>query len=144
MDVTIYHNPSCVTSRNTLAMIRNAGVEPRIIEYKQNPLTPEAWKELISQAGLTMRQALRERATLYAELGLDDPALSDKQLFAAMMAHPTRLINRPFVVTPVGVQLCRPCERVLDILPLPQLGMFVKEDGEMLINAAGARVTKPD
>lgn len=119
MDVTIYHNPSCVTSGNTLAMIRDAGVEPTIIEYKKNPLTPEAWKDLIAKAGLTVRQALREKGTLYVELALHDPALSDDQLFAAMMAHPAILINRPFVVTSMGVRLCRPPELVLDILPLP-------------------------
>ncbi|RJG00989.1 arsenate reductase (glutaredoxin) [Noviherbaspirillum sedimenti] len=141
MNITIYHNPACGTSRNTLALIRNAGVEPQVIEYIKNPPTRERLKEMIEKAGLTVRQAIREKGTPYAELGLDDPAITDDQLLDAMVAHPL-LINRPFVVTPEGVRLCRPSEVVLDILSLPQKGPFVKEDGEMVINEKGERVSK--
>src|SRR4030081_2775288 len=115
MDITIYHNPNCGTSRNTLAMIRNTGVEPQIIEYLKTPPTREVLKDLIARAGLTVRQAIREKGTPYAELGLDNPALTDEQLLDAMLAHPI-LINRPFVVTPKGVRLCRPSELALEIL----------------------------
>jgi arsenate reductase len=139
MDITIYHNPNCGTSRNTLALIRNTGVEPQVIEYLKNPPTREVLKDLIAKAGLSVRQAIREKGTPYAELGLDNPALSDDQLLDAMVAHPI-LINRPFVVTPVGARLCRPSELVLDILPLPQKGPFTKEDGEVVIDAEGKRV----
>ena len=139
MDITIYHNPNCGTSRNTLALIRNAGIEPRIVEYVKNPPTREELKDMIAKAGLTVREALREKGTPYAELGLDDPALSDDALLDAMLAHPI-LINRPFVVTPQGARLCRPSELVLDILPLPQKGPFSKEDGEVVIDAAGKRL----
>lgn len=139
MDVTIYHNPQCGTSRNTLALIRNAGVEPTIIEYLKTPPTRAVLKDLISKAGLTVREAIRQKGTPYAELGLDDPALTDDQLLDAMVAHPI-LINRPLVVTPWGVRLSRPSEKVLDILPLPQKGPFNKEDGELLIDAEGNRV----
>ena len=139
MDVTIYHNPQCGTSRNTLALIRNAGVEPTIIEYLKTPPTRAVLKDLISKAGLTVREAIRQKGTPYAELGLDDPALTDDQLLDTMVAHPI-LINRPFVVTPWGVRLSRPSEKVLDILPLPQKGPFHKEDGELLIDAEGNRV----
>lgn len=139
MDITIYHNPACGTSRNTLAMIRNTGVEPRVIEYLNNPPTREELKTLIAQAGLTVRAAIREKGTPYAELKLDNPVLSDEELIDAMLAHPI-LINRPFVVTPSGVRLCRPSELVLDILPLPQQGPFTKEDGEVVIDANGHRV----
>ncbi len=139
MDVTIYHNPQCGTSRNTLALIRNAGVEPTVIEYLKTPPTGAVLKDLISKAGLTVREAIRQKGTPYAELGLDDPVLTDDQLLDAMVAHPI-LINRPFVVTPWGVRLSRPSEAVLDILPLPQKGPFHKEDGELLIDAEGNRV----
>lgn len=138
MDITIYHNPSCGTSRNTLALIRNAGVEPEIIEYTKHPPTREVLKDLIIRAGMRVREALREKGTPYAELGLDNPALSDDQLLDAMMTHPI-LINRPFVVTPHGVRLCRPSEVVLDILPLSQKGPFAKEDGEIVIDRNGIR-----
>ena len=140
MDITIYHNPNCGTSRNTLALIRNASVEPHVIEHVQHPPSRDALKELIAKAGLTVREALREKGTPYSELGLDNPALSDGDLLDAMLAHPI-LINRPFVVTPVGVRLCRPSEVVLDILPLPQKGSFSKEDGEVVIDAQGNRVS---
>ena len=116
MSVTIYHNPSCGTSRNTLAIIRNAGIEPEVIEYLKTPPSRATLQDLIARAGLTARALLREKGTLYAELGLDDVSLSDAQLLDAMMAHPI-LINRPLVVTPLGVRLCRPAEIVLDILP---------------------------
>jgi arsenate reductase len=139
MDITIYHNPNCGTSRNTLAMIRNTGVEPLVIEYLKHPPTREVLKDLIAKSGLTVQQAIREKGTPYAELGLDNPALTDDELIDAMLAHPV-LINRPFVVTPEGVRLCRPSELVLDILPLPQKGPFTKEDGEVVIDANRKRV----
>lgn len=142
MNITIYHNPACGTSRNALALIRNAGIEPHIIEYTKNPPTREALKEMIEKAGLTVRQAIREKGTPYAELGLGNPALTDDQLLDAMLAHPI-LINRPFVITPDGVRLCRPSEIVLDILSLPQKGPFSKEDGELVVNEKGERVSKP-
>ena len=139
MDVTIYHNPSCGTSRNALALIRNAGVEPTVIEYLKTPPSRETLKDMIHKAGLTVREAIREKGTPYAELGLDNPALSDDALLDAMVATPI-LINRPFVVTPNGAALCRPSEGVLDILPLPQKAPFAKEDGELVIDADGRRV----
>ncbi len=139
MDIKIYHNPQCGTSRNTLALIRNAGVEPVVIDYLSNPPSRDELKRLIAGAGLTVRQAIREKGTLYAELGLDQPGLGDDALLDAMLAHPI-LINRPFVVTPEGVRLCRPSELVLDILSLPQPGPFAKEDGELVIDAQGRRV----
>ncbi|WP_342240345.1 arsenate reductase (glutaredoxin) [Inquilinus sp. OTU3971] len=139
MSVTIYHNPSCGTSRNVLAMIRNAGIEPTIIEYLKTPPTRDVLRGLIADAGLPVRAALRERGSPYHELGLGDPALTDDQLLDAMMAHPI-LINRPFVVTPLGVRLCRPSEAVLDILPQPQQGSFTKEDGEVVVDKAGRRI----
>jgi arsenate reductase len=138
MNVTIYHNPACGTSRNTLALIQNAGVEPQVIEYLQAPPDRETLRRMIHDAGLTVRGALREKGTPYAELGLAGDELSDEALLDAMMAHPI-LINRPFVITPQGVRLCRPSEIVLDILPLPQKGPFTKEDGELLIDAEGRR-----
>jgi arsenate reductase len=138
-DVTIYHNPECGTSRNTLALIRNAGVEPTVIEYLKTPPTRETLVDLIARAGLKVRDAIRIKGTPYHELGLDNPALSDDELLDAMLAHPI-LINRPLVVTPWGVRLSRPSEVVLDILPLPQKGPFSKEDGEAVIDAAGGRV----
>lgn len=138
-DVTIYHNPQCGTSRNTLALIRNAGVEPQIIEYLQNPPDRATLVDLISRAALTVREAIRQKGTPYAELGLDDATLSDEQLIDAMIDHPI-LINRPIVVTTLGVRLCRPSELVLDILEQPQQGPFVKEDGEVVIDENGKRV----
>jgi len=138
MDVIIYHNPDCGTSRNTLAMIRNAGVEPHVIEYLKTPPSREMLTRLIARMGISVRELLREKGTPYAELGLGDPALSDAQLLDAMMAHPI-LINRPIVVSPKGVRLCRPSEEVLDLLP-PQRGEFVKEDGERVIDGHGRRV----
>lgn len=131
MSITIYHNPDCGTSRNTLAMIRQSGEEPTIIEYLKTPPTRERLVELIAAAGLTVRQALRQKDTPYDALGLGDVALSDEQLLDAMEAHPI-LINRPFVVTPKGVRLCRPSEIVLEILPNPNIGEFRKEDGEIV------------
>lgn len=139
MSVTIYHNPDCGTSRNTLAMIRNAGIEPEVIEYLKNPPDRATLKDLIERAGLTVRATLREKGTPYAELGLAEASLSDEQLLDAMLAHPI-LINRPIVVTPLGVRLCRPSELVLDILPAAQQGAFIKEDGEPVIDSAGRRV----
>lgn len=138
MDVIIYHNPDCGTSRNTLAMIRNAGVEPHVIEYLKTPPSREMLTRLIARMGISVRELLREKGTPYAELGLGDSALSDAQLLDAMMAHPI-LINRPIVVSPKGVKLCRPSEDVLDLLP-PQRGAFVKEDGERVIDEHGRRV----
>ncbi|MCP9630202.1 arsenate reductase (glutaredoxin) [Rhodopseudomonas palustris] len=138
MDAIIYHNPDCGTSRNTLAMIRNAGVEPHVIEYLKTPPSREMLTRLIARMGISVRELLREKGTPYAELGLGDPALSDAQLLDAMMAHPI-LINRPIVVSPKGVRLCRPSEEVLDLLP-PQRGEFVKEDGECVIDEHGQRV----
>lgn len=141
MSVTIYHNPACGTSRNTLAMIRNAGIEPEVIEYLHAPPSRAQLQKMIADAGLTVREAIREKGTPYAELGLGDPALTDAQLLDAMLAHPI-LINRPFVITERGVRLCRPSELVLDILPLPKLGAFTKEDGEVVIDAQGRRVMR--
>ncbi|HEV2564908.1 MAG TPA: arsenate reductase (glutaredoxin) [Microvirga sp.] len=138
MDVIIYHNPQCGTSRNTLGLIRNAGIEPHIIEYVKTPPTRLLLRQLIGRMGVSARDVIREKGTPYSELGLDDPSLSDDQLLDAMMAHPI-LINRPIVVTPIGVRLCRPSETVLDILP-PQQGEFVKEDGEPVVDASGRRV----
>lgn len=138
MNATIYHNPNCGTSRNTLALIRHAGVEPTIIEYLRDPPTRERLIELIAAAGLSVRDALRQKGTPYAELGLDDPTLSDEQLLDAMLAEPI-LINRPFVETPLGTRLCRPSEVVLDLLP-PVTRPFTKEDGEVVIDEGGRRV----
>jgi arsenate reductase len=139
MNVTIYHNPDCGTSRNTLAMIRNADIEPEIIEYLKNPPDRATLKDLIVRAGLTVRATLREKGTPYVELGLAEASLSDEQLLDAMLAHPI-LINRPIVVSPLGVRLCRPSEVVLDILPAAQQGAFTKEDGEQVIDSTGRRI----
>jgi len=139
VDVVIYHNPDCGTSRNTLAMIRNAGIEPHVIEYLKTPPARALLAQLIKRAGMTPRKLLREKNTPYAELGLGDESLTDDALLDAMMAHPI-LINRPLVVTPMGVRLCRPSEAVLDILPDGQRGAFVKEDGEQVVDDAGNRV----
>ena len=138
MDVIIYHNPDCGTSRNTLAMIRNAGIEPHVIEYLKTPPSRALLKQLIARMGTSVRALLREKATPYAGLGLGDPSLTDDQLLDAMQAHPI-LMNRPIVVTPKRVRLCRPSEEVLDLLP-PQRGEFVKEDGERVVDEHGRRV----
>ena len=136
MDAIIYHNPDCGTSRNTLAMIRNAGIEPHVIEYLKTPPTRALLKQLVARMGISARDLLREKGTPYKELGLGNEALTDDQLLDAMMAHPI-LINRPIVVTPKGVKLCRPSELVLDLLPA-QRGEFVKEDGERVRLDRGA------
>jgi arsenate reductase len=138
--VTIYHNPQCGTSRNTLALIRNAGIEPAVIDYLKTPPTREKLLELIAQMAIPVREAIRQKEAVYKELGLGDPALADQALIDAMLAHPI-LINRPIVVTPLGTRLCRPSEAVLDVLPAPQRGAFAKEDGEQVINERGERVT---
>lgn len=138
MNATIYHNPNCGTSRNTLALIRHAGIEPTIIEYLRDPPTRDCLIALITEAGLSVRDVLRQKGTPYAELGLDDPTLSDEQLLDAMLAEPI-LINRPFVETPMGTRLCRPSEVVLDLLP-PVTRPFTKEDGEVVIDENGRRV----
>lgn len=137
--ITIYHNPRCGTSRNTLAMIRNSGGEPVVIEYLKTPPSREKLVELIAAAGLGVRGIMRAKEALFTELGLADPAKTDEALMDAMMAHPI-LINRPIVVTPLGTRLCRPSELVLDILPQPQRGAFAKEDGEQVVDAEGRRV----
>lgn len=129
--ITIYHNPQCGTSRNTLAMIRQSGIEPLVIEYVKTPPSRETLLELIAAMKISVRDLLREKGTPYAELGLSNPKLTDDQLVDAMLKHPI-LINRPIVVTPRGVKLCRPSEAVLDILPNPAIGRFVKEDGEVV------------
>jgi arsenate reductase len=139
VDIIIYHNPDCGTSRNTLAMIRNAGIEPHIIEYLKTPPSRAMLVSLIERMGITPRALLREKGTPYTELRLGNPSLTDDQLIDAMMAHPI-LINRPIVVSPLGVKLCRPSEAVLDLLPTPQQGPFTKEDGEKVIDDAGNRI----
>jgi arsenate reductase (glutaredoxin) len=139
MNITIFHNPRCGTSRNTLALIRNTGAQPVVIDYLVSPPTRADLAAMIGAAGLTVREAMRSKEAVFAELGLDDAAVGDDALLDAMLAHPI-LINRPFVVTPQGTRLCRPSELVLDILPLPQLGAFTKEDGEVVIDASGKRV----
>jgi arsenate reductase len=138
MDVIIYHNPACGTSRNTLGLIRNAGLEPHVIEYLKTPPTRLLLRQLIARMGVPVRDVLREKGTPFHELGLGNPALSDEDLLDAMMAHPI-LINRPIVVTPKGVRLCRPSETVLDLLP-PQQGEFIKEDGERVVDQHGRQV----
>ncbi len=138
MSIVIYHNPACGTSRNTLAMIRQSGEEPEVIEYLKTPPSRERLKELIAVMGVPVRSVLREKGTPYQELGLGDPKWTDDELIEVMLAHPI-LINRPIVVTPKGVRLCRPSEEVLDILPNPDIGPFTKEDGEVIIDAAGRR-----
>ncbi len=137
--ITIYHNPQCGTSRNTLALIRNSGVEPEVIEYLKTPPSRETLQQLIAAMGISVRQVIRQKGTPYAELQLDNPALTDAQLLDAVLAHPI-LMNRPIVVTPLGTRLCRPSEAVLDILPAPQQGAFTKEDGELVVNDKGERV----
>ncbi len=139
MTVTIYHNPDCGTSRNVLALIRNSGEEPEVIEYLKTPPSREKLVELIGRMGICVRDLLREKGTPYAQLGLGDESLSDDALLDAMMAHPI-LINRPIVVTSLGVKLCRPSETVLDILPNPQRTAFSKEDGEPVVDVQGQRI----
>jgi len=138
-DIIIYHNPECGTSRNVLAMIRNAGIEPHIVEYLKSPPSRALLESLIARAGMAPRALLRDKGTPYAELGLDNPELTDAQLIDAMLAHPI-LINRPLVVSPLGVKLCRPSEAVLDLIPSDQRGAFAKEDGEQVVDAEGNRV----
>ena len=138
-EVVIYHNPDCGTSRNTLALIRNAGVEPTVIEYLKTPPDRATLKALRDKMHISPRALMREKGTPYAELRLGDPRWTDAELIDQMLAHPI-LMNRPVVVTPWGVKLCRPSELVLDILPLPQRGPFKKEDGELVIDAGGRRV----
>ncbi len=142
MSITIYHNPNCGTSRNVLALIRNSGEEPRIIEYLKTPPTRNELLDLIDRMGISGRALLRQKGTPYADLKLEDPALSDDQLIDAMMAHPI-LINRPIVVTPTGVKLCRPSQAVLEILSHPQRGAFAKEDGKAVIDERGNPVVRP-
>ena len=139
MTVTIYHSPACGTSRNTLGLIRNSGEEPTVIEYLKTPPSRAMLVDLIGGMGMSPRELLRRKGTPYDELELDDPTLSDDALIDAMMGDPI-LINRPIVVTPLGVRLCRPSELVLDILPQPQLGAFTKEDGEQVVDASGKRI----
>ena len=139
MTVTIYHNPACGTSRNVLGLIRNSGEEPVIIEYLKTPPSRNELASLIARMGTPVRDVLRRKGAPYDALGLDDPALTDDQLLDAMMAHPI-LINRPLVVSPLGVKLCRPSEAVLDLIPADQRGAFAKEDGEQVVDAQGNRV----
>ncbi|KQS86718.1 arsenate reductase (glutaredoxin) [Rhizobium sp. Leaf383] len=139
MDVTIYHNPACGTSRNTLELIRDAGIEPTVIEYVKHPPSKATLVTMIAEAGLTVRESIRDKGTPYAELGLDNPDLSDNQLLDAMLQDPI-LINRPFVVSPLGTRLSRPSEVVLDILPETHKGAFRKEDGEQVLDAEGKRI----
>lgn len=141
-DITIYHNPACGTSRNVLALIRNSGEEPEVIEYLKNPPDRSTLEGLIAAMGVPVRDVLRQKGTPYDELGLGDPQWTDAQLINFMLQHPI-LINRPIVVTPLGTRLCRPSEAVLDLLPQPQQGAFAKEDGEAVVDAKGQRVAKP-
>jgi arsenate reductase (glutaredoxin) len=138
-DIVIYHNPECGTSRNALAMIRNAGIEPHVVEYLKTPPSRPLLESLIGRAGMSPRALLREKGTPYAELGLGNTKLTDVELIDAMMEHPI-LINRPLVVSPLGVKLCRPSEEALDLIPAGQQGAFAKEDGEQVIDTAGNRV----
>ena len=141
MTVTIYHNPACGTSRNVLALIRSSGEEPHVIEYLKTPPSRDELVSLVGRLGIPVRELLRRKGTPYDELGLGNAALADGELIGAMLAHPI-LINRPIVMTPLGIKLCRPSEAVLDILPGPQRGPFTKEDGEAVIDAAGHRIEK--
>jgi arsenate reductase len=138
-DITIYHNPQCGTSRNTLALIRNTGTEPRVIHYLETPPSRAELVALVAAVGTPAREVMRAKEAIYKELDLDNPKWSDDELIDFMLAHPI-LINRPIVVTPLGTRLCRPSEAVLDLLPQPQLGAFTKEDGEAVIDAKGRRV----
>lgn len=139
VDIIIYHNPDCGTSRNTLAMIRNAGIEPHVVEYLKTPPSRAMLVSLLQRMGMDARELLREKGTPYHELGLGDESLSEEVLLDAMVSHPL-LINRPIVVSPLGVALCRPSERVLDLLPQAQRGAFAKEDGEQVVDAQGHRI----
>ncbi|MFC0805216.1 arsenate reductase (glutaredoxin) [Ensifer sp. P24N7] len=139
IDIVIYHNPDCGTSRNTFAMIRNAGIEPHVVEYLKTPPSRRLLEQLVVRMSIPVRELVREKGTPYEELGLGDPALTDDQLLDAMMQHPI-LINRPIVVSPLGVRLCRPSEVVLEILPQEQKGAFAKEDGQIVVDASGRRV----
>ena len=139
MAIKIYHNPKCGTSRNTLALIKNSGEEPEVIEYLSYPPTKAQLKQLIMDMGDGVRAVIRDKEAIYTELNMQDKNLSDESLIDLMLANPI-LINRPIVVTPLGTKLCRPSELVLDILPQPQLGAFAKEDGELVIDANGKRV----
>jgi len=138
-DITIYHNPQCGTSRNVLALIRNTGVEPVVIEYLKTPPARDKLLELIAQMAIPVREIMRRKEALYDTLALNNPSLGNDALVDAMLAHPV-LINRPIVVTVLGTRLCRPSETVLDILPLPQRAAFAKEDGEAVVNEQGARI----
>ncbi|CAH0348238.1 arsenate reductase (glutaredoxin) [Aquabacterium sp. CECT 9606] len=140
--IKIYHNPACGTSRNTLALIRNSGAEPEVIEYLKTPPSREELQALLAALAIPVRELLRRKGTPYDELGLDAPHWTDEQLLDFVVAHPI-LLNRPVVVTPLGAKLCRPSELVLDILPAPQQGAFTKEDGEVVIDAEGRRVHRP-
>ena len=142
MSVTIFHNPACGTSRNTLALIRHAGIEPVVIEYLKTPPSKERLRELMASMGISVRELLRQKGTPYAELGLDHPTLSDEQLLDAMLAHPI-LINRPIVVTDLGAKLCRPSEEVLELLPASKLAPFTKEDGDVVQDAGERRSSRP-
>jgi arsenate reductase len=137
-DITIYHNPACGTSRNTLALIRHAGLAPTVIEYLKTPPNKDTLRALIGAMGMSVRDVLREKGTPYAELGLNDPSWTDDQLLDVMLTHPI-LINRPIVVTPLGVKLCRPSEAVLELLPVPKLADFTKEDGELVVDSGARR-----
>lgn len=139
MDIVIYHNPACGTSRNTLALIRSVGIEPQVVDYLKTPPSRATVSELAARSGQPLRALLRQKGTPYAELGLDDPALSDDRLLDAIRAHPI-LLNRPIVASPLGVRLCRPSEAVLDLLPADGLKPFVKEDGEVVVDETGKRV----
>ncbi|MFN3930995.1 MAG: arsenate reductase (glutaredoxin) [Brevundimonas sp.] len=141
MDVVIYHNPACGTSRNTLELIRHVGLEPRVIEYLKTPPSRAEVADLAARAGVPLRDLLREKGTPFAELGLGDPARSEEELLDAIEAHPI-LLNRPIVVSAMGVKLCRPSEAVLDLLPAEGLKPFIKEDGEVVIDADGRRVAR--
>ena len=138
-DVTIYHNPSCGTSRNTLALLRHAGIEPTVIEYLKTPPSRQKLQQLLAAMGIPARELLRQKGTPYAELGLDDPKWSDEELIDAMLREPI-LINRPIVETPLGTKLCRPSEAVLEILPVPKIAPFVKEDGELVQDSGQRRL----
>jgi len=142
MTITIYHNPACGTSRNVLGLIRDSGAEPHIVEYLKTPPSRDELVSLITRMGLPVRDLLRRKGTPYDDLKLDDPALTDDHLIDAMMAHPI-LINRPIVVTPAGVKLCRPSEAVLDLLPNAQRGASAEEDGEIVVDTAGNRAASP-
>jgi len=139
MSVTIFHNPACGTSRNTLALIRHAGIEPVVIEYLKTPPSKEKLRELVAAMGISVRELLRQKGTPYAELGLENPDLSDEQLLEAIVAHPL-LMNRPIVATELGTRLCRPSEQVLELLPVPKLSPFTKEDGEVVEDSGQRRL----